>query len=85
MSAVFEPLPCRYDCNDDYDTAVSSGTQECEVYLQWTSSFELMSNIKDNTPALVTHSKLPRQSTCGVLTMTDFRFSEAPNSLAMNL
>ncbi|GFX97431.1 integrase catalytic domain-containing protein [Trichonephila clavipes] len=28
MGALSEPLPYRYNCNDDYDTAVSSGTQE---------------------------------------------------------
>ncbi|GFY34725.1 hypothetical protein TNCV_4702061 [Trichonephila clavipes] len=27
MGALIEPLPFRYDCNDDYDTTVSSGTQ----------------------------------------------------------
>ncbi|GFV29558.1 hypothetical protein TNCV_1340881 [Trichonephila clavipes] len=27
MGALNESLPCRYDCNDDNDTAVSSGTQ----------------------------------------------------------
>ncbi|GFU21190.1 transposon Ty3-I Gag-Pol polyprotein [Trichonephila clavipes] len=27
MGALIEPLPYRYDCYDDYDTAVSSGTQ----------------------------------------------------------
>ncbi|GFY27894.1 hypothetical protein TNCV_243581 [Trichonephila clavipes] len=28
MVALIEPLPYRYDGNDDYDTAVLSGTQE---------------------------------------------------------
>ncbi|GFU62481.1 HTH_Tnp_Tc3_2 domain-containing protein [Trichonephila clavipes] len=27
MGTLIEPLSYRYDCNDDYDTAVSSGTQ----------------------------------------------------------
>ncbi|GFU70381.1 histone-lysine N-methyltransferase SETMAR [Trichonephila clavipes] len=28
MGALIEQLSYRYDCNDDYDTAVSSGTQD---------------------------------------------------------
>ncbi|GFQ98193.1 hypothetical protein TNCT_616541 [Trichonephila clavata] len=28
MGALIEPLPCRFDCDHEYETAVSSGTQE---------------------------------------------------------
>ncbi|GFW90077.1 hypothetical protein TNCV_3485291 [Trichonephila clavipes] len=27
MGALIEPLPCRFDCDYEYETAVSSGTQ----------------------------------------------------------
>ncbi|GFQ79794.1 hypothetical protein TNCT_590451 [Trichonephila clavata] len=27
MGALIEPLPCRFDCDHEYETAVSSGTQ----------------------------------------------------------
>ncbi|GFV67295.1 hypothetical protein TNCV_3670501 [Trichonephila clavipes] len=35
MGALIGPLPYRYNCNDDYDTAVSSGTQ-AELAERWT-------------------------------------------------
>ncbi|GFW15346.1 hypothetical protein TNCV_3740501 [Trichonephila clavipes] len=46
--------------------------KQCEVYLQKTSSFEPLSNIKDNTPALVTHSKVPQH--INLRTFNDDRF-----------
>ncbi|GFT35410.1 putative DD41D transposase [Trichonephila clavipes] len=35
VGALIEPLPFRYDCNNDYDTAVSSGTQDNLVALHF--------------------------------------------------
>ncbi|GFU17799.1 hypothetical protein TNCV_722151 [Trichonephila clavipes] len=46
--------------------------EQCEVYLQWTSSFEPLLNIKDNTPVLVTHSKLPQH--INLMTFNDDKF-----------
>ncbi|GFR19501.1 hypothetical protein TNCT_179481 [Trichonephila clavata] len=28
MGALIKPLPCRFDCDHEYETAVSSGTQD---------------------------------------------------------
>ncbi|GFX30816.1 hypothetical protein TNCV_657021 [Trichonephila clavipes] len=33
MGALIEPLPCRFDCDYEYETAVSSGTQGDESIL----------------------------------------------------
>ncbi|GFT05269.1 hypothetical protein TNCV_123051 [Trichonephila clavipes] len=57
MGALIEPLPCRFDCDYEYETAVSSGTQVTVAVEQGEGISKKARETLCSTPAKIGKSK----------------------------
>ncbi|GFU65381.1 uncharacterized protein TNCV_3927441 [Trichonephila clavipes] len=56
MGALIEPLPCRFDCDYEYETAVSSGTQVLIVNTCFSGDESIVAQVDENMFTLDDHS-----------------------------
>ncbi|GFV21165.1 hypothetical protein TNCV_4267981 [Trichonephila clavipes] len=68
MGALIQPLPCRFDCDYEYEAAVSSGTQgNCSSGTRSRNSTENQGNSM-RSPRLQKHLKSKRKPNASVKT-----------------